>query len=79
VGIIEEEDILRAMRKPDITTEIVQYTHRLEMVSLQESLVKVHYLLRQKGCGMVGVMEADGQLIGVIDEAGLAYFTRMNA
>jgi Zn-dependent protease/CBS domain-containing protein len=79
VGIIEEEDILRAMRKPDITTEIVQYTHRLEMVSMQESLVKVHYLLRQKGCGMVGVMEADGQLIGVIDEAGLAYFTRMNA
>jgi hypothetical protein len=49
------------------------------MVSMQESLVKVHYLLRQKGCGMVGVMEADGQLIGVIDEAGLAYFTRMNA
>ncbi|HAD13796.1 MAG TPA: hypothetical protein DCF33_15320 [Saprospirales bacterium] len=79
VGLLEEEDILRAMRKPDITTEIIQYTHRLEMVSLQDSLVKVHSMLRQKGCGMVGVMESDGQLIGVIDEAGLAYFTRMNA
>lgn len=78
VGLLEEEDIVRAMRKPDVTAEIMQYTQRVEIISIQDSLLKAHYFIRQRGCGMIAVLDEQGQLSGVIDEAGLAYFVRMN-
>jgi Zn-dependent protease len=78
VGLLEEEDIVRAMRKPDVTAEIMQYTQRVETISIQDSLLKAHYFIRQRGCGMIAVLDEQGQLSGVIDEAGMAYFVRMN-
>ncbi len=77
IGMLEEEDIVRAMRKPDVTTEISQYAQRAEVVQLEDSLVKVSSLIRQRGFGIVGVADESGALLGVIDEAGMAYFVRM--
>jgi len=77
VGMVEEEDIVRAMRKPDVTTEISQYAQRAQVVQLEDSLVKVSSLIRQQGFGIVGVADESGALLGVIDEAGMAYFVRM--
>lgn len=77
VGMLEHTDIVRAMRKPDVTAEIGQYAHRAELVHLNESLMKVSYLIRQRGCGIVGVADETGHLLGVIDEAGLAHFIRL--
>lgn len=77
VGMIEEEDIVRAMRKPDVTTEISQYAQRPEIVLADDSLLKVSYLIRQRGYGIIGVADESGALLGVIDEAGLVYFIRM--
>ncbi len=77
VGMLEEDDIVRAMRKPDVTTEINQYTQRPEVVHLEDSLVKVSGLIRQRGYGIVGVADDTGALLGVIDQAGLIYFVRM--
>ena len=77
VGMLEEDDIVRAMRKPDVTSEISQYAQRAEVVNLEDSLVKVSSLIRQRGNGIVGVSDDSGKLLGVIDEAGLVYFVRM--
>jgi stage IV sporulation protein FB len=77
VGMLEETDIVRAMRKPDVTTEISQYAQRAEVVSLDDPLLKVSYLIRQRGYGVVGVADESGAIIGVIDEVGLIYFIRM--
>ncbi len=77
VGMLEHDDIVRAMRKPDVTSEISQYAHRPEVVHLDESLVKVSYLIRQGGFGILGVTDDSGALVGVIDEAGLVYFIRL--
>lgn len=77
IGMLEEEDILRAMRKPDTTTEVLQYAQRAEVVHLEDSLLKVNYLIRQRGHGILGVIDENGALAGVIDEAGLGYFVRI--
>lgn len=77
VGMLEETDIVKAMRKPDVTTEITQYAQRPEIVTAEDPLLKVSYLIRQRGYGIVGVADENGTLMGVIDEAGLAYFIRM--
>lgn len=79
IGMLEEEDILRAMRKPDVTTEIAQYTQRAEIVQLEDSLIKVYYLIRQRGNGIIGVANDTGDLVGVIDETGLAYFVQRSS
>jgi Zn-dependent protease len=77
VGILEEEDIVRAMRKPDVTSEISQYTQNVQLVQLDDSLVKVQNLIRQQGIGIIGVADESGKLLGVIDKAGMMYFVRM--
>ncbi len=77
VGMLEEDDIVRAMRKPDVTAEISQYAQRAEVLQLEDSLLKVSNLLRQRGFGIVGVADESGALVGVIDQAGLVHFIRM--
>ena len=76
VGVLEEQDILAAQRKPDVTAEVSKYMQKVEVVHLEESLLYVHHLIRQRGCGVVGVADADHELAGVIDEAGLVYFLK---
>lgn len=76
VGLLEESDILAAQRKPDVTAAVSKYMQKTEVVMLDESLLRVHHLIRQRGYGLVAVMDADQQLVGVIDEAGLSYFLK---
>ncbi|MFN0035964.1 MAG: site-2 protease family protein [Saprospiraceae bacterium] len=77
VGMLEEDDIVKALRKPDVTAEISRYAHQAEVVQAEDSLLKVSYLIRQKGYGIVGVADESGALLGVIDEAGLGHFVQM--
>jgi Zn-dependent protease len=79
VGILEEEDILKAMQKPDSTAEIARYAQAAEYVRADDSMLKVHYLVRQRGLGIVPVVDEQGQILGVIDEAGLTHFVRLSA
>lgn len=79
VGMLEEEDILKAMRKPDNTAEIIRYTQATEYVQADDPMLKVHYLIRQRGLGIVPVVDGQGQILGVIDEAGLMHFIRLSA
>jgi predicted transcriptional regulator len=65
------------MRKPDVTSEISQYTQNVQLVQLDDSLVKVQNLIRQQGIGIIGVADESGKLLGVIDKAGMMYFVRM--
>jgi predicted transcriptional regulator len=78
VGVLEEETIVRAIQKATVTTEIGQLLHRAEVVDINDSLLKVHQLIRQQGYGIIGVVNETG-LIGVIDEAGLLNFLRFEA
>jgi Zn-dependent protease len=78
VGVLEEDTLIRAIQKPNFTAEIGNFLHPVELVDVQESLSKVHVLMRQQGNGIVGVVE-NGELVGVVDEAGLAHFMRLEA
>ncbi len=78
VGVLEEEDILKAMQKSNVTIEIGQLMHRAEVVHLSDSLLKVNHLIRHQGHGIIGVVDDSG-LVGVIDEMGLSNFARFEA
>ncbi len=78
VGILEEEEIIKAIRQPNVTAELSQFLHRVEIVHPSDSLLNVHQLLRQQGYGIIAVVD-EGGLIGVIDETGLSNFARLEA
>ena len=78
VGMLEEEEIIKAMQKSNVTIEIGQFMHRPEIVHATDPLLKVNQLIRQQGYGIIGVMDDNG-LVGVIDEMGLANFVRFEA
>jgi len=73
LGVLEESEIIIAMRKSDTSTSVQQYTQQVESVAASESLRYVYYLLSQRGHSLVAVTEDDA-LLGVIDEVGLQYF-----
>lgn len=75
-GFLEEDDILQAQKKRDLSSEVSRYAQKdVEIVHPNESLQYVYFLIRQKGNGIVGIADESG-LIGVIDEAGLSYFLK---
>lgn len=76
VGILEEEEIMKAIQKSNITTEIAQSMIRPETVHPSDSMQKVNALIRQQGYGIVAVVDETG-VVGVIDEAGLVNFIRL--
>lgn len=76
IGILEEETIVAAMKKGERSIEIGQRLQPLHGVEPDESLSYVHHLLRQRGIGMIIVVDDQGQLTGVIDEMGLSLFLR---
>ena len=73
IGVLEEKDILTAMRKSDTSAAVQQYTQRVEVVAATESLRYVYYLLQQRGHSLVAITENDA-LLGVVDDAGMQYF-----
>ena len=78
VGALEEEDIVAAMKKRDLSSEVAQYAQRVELVHINESLQTIYYHLRQSGHSIVGVVD-NGDLVGVIDDAGLQHFLRLQS
>jgi Zn-dependent protease len=78
VGTLEEDEIILAIRKSNVSSEIGQHLHPAEVVSVDDSLLKVYHLIRQQGFGIIGVMD-ENKLIGVVDEGGLTNFVRLEA
>lgn len=79
VGTLEEPRIVEAMKKRDVSTEIERYARPdVAMVSPDEGLEYVFHLLQQRGIGLLAVAD-HGELVGVIDQAGLQNFLRLNA
>jgi len=77
VGVLEEEDILRAVKKQDTSSPVAQYmSDHIPLVALTDSLLYVYYLIRQQQYGILAVKDAQGDIIGVIDEAGLSNFLK---
>lgn len=77
VGVLEEESILYAIKKADVTTEVINYAHRPQTVLISDSLAEVHRRIRYEGYGIVAVLNEEGNLAGVVDEAALANFIRL--
>ncbi|MBL7782994.1 MAG: site-2 protease family protein [Saprospiraceae bacterium] len=75
-GMLEENSIVAAIKKNMLSQEIAQFTQKVEVVSPEESLQRVFYLIRQQGNPIIAVADDTG-LLGVIDEAGLYHFMRM--
>ncbi len=78
VGVLDEGEIIKAMQKSNVTTEIGQFMHSPEVVHISDSLLKVNHLIRHQGHGIIGVVDDNG-LVGVIDEMGLSNFARFEA
>jgi Zn-dependent protease len=75
-GYLEEDAILEARKKRDLSAEVARYAHTdVQVIHPDESLQYVYFLIRQQGYGIVAVATEAG-LIGVIDEAGLNYFLK---
>lgn len=76
IGMLEENSIVAAIKKNLLSQEIAQFTQKVEVVSPEESLQRVFFLIRQQGNPMIAVADESG-ILGVIDEAGLYHFMRM--
>ncbi len=76
VGVLEEDDIMAAMKKHDLSSEIAHYVQKVELVHINEPLQTIYFLLRQGGHAIVGVID-NGELVGVIDDVGLQHFLRL--
>jgi hypothetical protein len=66
------------MKKNDLSKEVAQYSQRVEIVHLNESLQQIFQLIRNQGNSIIAVGDENG-LLGVIDEAGLYNFMRMQS
>ena len=76
VGMLDESSIVSAVKKNELSKEVAQYAQRVEIVHANESLQQIFYLIRQQGNSIVAVGDENG-LVGVIDEAGLYNFMRL--
>jgi len=76
VGMLDEASIVSAIKKNDLSKEVAQYAQRPEIVHPNESLQYVFQLIRQQGNAIIAVGDETG-LLGVIDEAGLYNFMRL--
>lgn len=78
VGVLEENEMMKAIQKSNVTVEIGQFLHPAEQVHINDSLSNVHQLIRRQGNGIIAVVDDNG-IIGVIDETGLANIARYGA
>jgi Zn-dependent protease/predicted transcriptional regulator len=74
-GALEEDSIVEAIRQRAFSAEVREYMSPLQIINADASLREVHYHIRQQQHGIIAVVE-NGQLLGVIDEAGLENFLR---
>lgn len=79
IGVLEEDDILAALKKRDYSAPISQYVQpEVLVVTPDRDLQYVYHLLQQRGYGIVAVAEHD-QLLGVVDQVGMQNFLRIQA
>ncbi|MBK6933216.1 MAG: site-2 protease family protein [Saprospirales bacterium] len=79
VGILEEPAIVAALKKRDLSAEISRYAKPdVKIVQQDESLEYIYHLLLQRGLGLVAVVD-QGDLVGVVDQAGMQNFLRLQA
>ena len=77
VGTLEESQIIGAMKKNDLSAEIGQYTKaNVKIVHENENLEYVYHLFQQRGLAIIAVA-SQGEVVGVIDQAGLQNFLRL--
>ena len=78
VGTLEEPQIITALNKRDLSTEIGKYMRpQVKVVQQEDSLEHIYHHL-QTGLGILAVAN-QGEIVGVIDQAGLHNFLRMRA
>ncbi|MCS7037628.1 MAG: site-2 protease family protein [Saprospiraceae bacterium] len=78
VGVLEEPSILEALRKRDYTAPVEKYlSPKVQVVSSEARLEYIYFLMQQQGVRLAAVA-GRGELVGVIDEAGLAQFLKMH-
>lgn len=76
VGMLDEASIVGAIKNNDLSKEVSQYSQRVETVGTDESLQHIFQLIRLQGNAIIAVQDENG-LLGVIDEAGLYHFMRL--
>ncbi len=77
VGVLHEANIVAALKQRDLSTEVGQYMDpAIKVVHQDENLEYIFHLLQQRGTGLLAVAD-QGELIGVIDQAGLQNFLRL--
>lgn len=75
-GFLEKDQIAAAVKKHDLSASVAEYLSTpVQVVSANESLHDVHYLIRYHGAPIVAVADG-GELIGVIDETDLLAMLR---
>lgn len=77
VGTLTEDAVLQAERKNELSATVSSYmNHPAEAVYDTDPLKYVFFLLKNKGSGIVAIVNSEQQVRGVIDQAGLDYFLR---
>ena len=77
VGTLTEDAVLQAERKNELSATVSSYMHHpAEAVYDTDPLKYVFFLLKNKGSGIVAIVNSEQQVRGVIDQAGLDYFLR---
>lgn len=70
---------MAALKKRDLSAEISRYAKPdVKIVQQDESLEYIYHLLLQRGLGLVAVVD-QGDLVGVVDQAGMQNFLRLQA
>jgi predicted transcriptional regulator len=79
-GYLDEESIMTALKKRDLSANIASYARTgLQKILPEESLQYIYYLIRYKNFPIVAVIDDNEKLIGVIDETGLDNFLKMQS
>jgi Zn-dependent protease/predicted transcriptional regulator len=74
VGVLDEEQIMAAARKREVSTTIEHYMDPdVDAVGPDTALHHVYALLHREGCPLILVQD-ETRVLGVIDAAGLNYF-----
>ncbi len=78
VGVLEEPSILEALRRRDYAAPVEKYMRpQVQVVSQEAQLEYLYYLIQQQGVRLI-VVARQGELAGVIDDAGLSQFLKMH-
>jgi Zn-dependent protease len=75
MGTLEESAILDSIRRSKLSESIGQHIERPQVAHVDDNLIHIHNLLRQKNCGIVAIADNE-DILGVIDDAGLHYFLK---